>query len=145
MKKILLVAALVLGITAAASAQPRALGIRGLLGAELSYQHNLGSANFLEADLGLGTLGGNYLNVSATYNFMIAEFGDGFGFSAGPGAALSGGNDLFGVGIAGQVGIEYTFHFPLQLSIDWRPQIGLWSGGFNLWGYGPALGVRYRF
>ena len=53
MKKIILVAALVLGFAAAAVAQPRALGLRGGYGVELSYQHTLGE-NFLEADLGLG-------------------------------------------------------------------------------------------
>ena len=52
MKKIILVAALVLGFAVAASAQPRAIGLRGGWGAELSYQHSFDS-NFLQADLGL--------------------------------------------------------------------------------------------
>ena len=47
MKKIILTAALVLGLAAAASAQPRALGVRIGDGAEISYQHTLGN-NFLE-------------------------------------------------------------------------------------------------
>ena len=146
MKKIVLIAAMVLGFTFAASAQPRAIGARLSYGAELSYQHTLGQ-NFLEADLGLGDF--RYLNVAATYNFMIAkpdwtDRGE-WGFYAGPGIALGVGKDLFNVGVAGQVGLEYTFWFPLQLSIDMRPQLGLVGDHFGLWGWYPQLGVRYRF
>lgn len=143
MKKIILAVALVLGFAAAASAQPRALGGRFGYGADLSYQHNVNGANFVEADLGLDSF--KFLNVAATYNFMISEFGDGFGFYAGPGVALGVGKDIFCVGIAGQVGIEYTFNFPLQLSLDLRPQLGLVGQHFGVWGWYPHLGIRYRF
>ena len=146
MKKIILVAALVLGFTVAASSQPRAVGIRFAYGAELSYQHNMG-ADFIEADLGLGNF--QYLNIAATYNFMIAQpnwtdRGD-WGFYAGPGVALGAGKDIFNVGVAGQVGLEYSFWFPLQLSIDIRPQLGLVGNTFGIWGWYPQLGVRYKF
>ena len=146
MKKIILVAALVLGFTVAASAQPRAVGIRFAYGAELSYQHNMG-ADFIEADLGLGNF--QYLNIAATYNFMIAQpnwtdRGD-WGFYAGPGVALGAGKDIFNVGVAGQVGLEYSFWFPLQLSIDIRPQLGLVGNTFGIWGWYPQFGVRYKF
>ncbi len=148
MKKILLVAALVLGFAAAAVAQPRAIGIRGGYGVELSYQHSLGS-NFVEADLGLNTF--NSLNVAATYNFSIAQFGDGFNVYAGPGAAVGLGfgevSHLY-VGVAGQIGLEYIFNFPLQLSLDLRPQLGLDINngvGFGFWGWYPCLGIRYAF
>jgi hypothetical protein len=60
MKKILVIALSLLALGAVASAQPRALGIRGGYGAELSYQHGLGS-NFLEADLGFLVNNGFYL------------------------------------------------------------------------------------
>ncbi len=143
MKKIVLIAAMVLGFAVAASAQPRALGIRGGYGVDLSYQHTVGGANFIEADLGLESFAN--LNVAATYNFMISEFGDGFGFYAGPGVALGAGKDIFCVGIAGQVGLEYTFNFPLQLSLDLRPQLGLVGQHFGVWGWYPHLGIRYRF
>jgi hypothetical protein len=49
------------------------------------------------------------------------------------------------VGIAGQVGLEYTFHFPLQLSVDLRPQLGLVNQAFGIWGWYPHLSIRYRF
>lgn len=152
MKKIILVAALVLGFAAVASAQPRAVGLRGGWGVEASYQHTLG-ANFVEAELGLV---GNGLNVAGTYNWMIAQpqwtsRGE-WGVYAGPGVALGlgfGKASYFNVGVAGQIGLEYTFWFPLQLSVDIRPQLGLVSSqgmsAFGIWGWYPSLGVRYRF
>ena len=151
MKKIILVAALILGFAAAAAAQPRAIGIRGGFGAGVSYQHTVG-ANFIDADLGFG----NGLNLAATYNWMLAQpqwtsRGE-WGVYAGPGAALGlgfGDASFFNVGVAGEVGLEYTFWFPLQLSVDIRPQLGLVTAGgasaFGLWGWYPTLAVRYRF
>ena len=153
MKKIILIAAMVLGFAVAAVAQPRAVGIRGGYGVEVTYQHTLG-ANFVEANLGLN--GFNALNVAATYNWMIAQpqwtdRGE-WGFYAGPGAALGfgfGAASHFNVAAVGQVGLEYTFWFPLQLSIDIRPQLGLitasGAAGFYFGGWCPALGIRYRF
>ena len=154
MKKIILLAAMVLGFAVAASAQPRALGARLGNGAEVSYQHQLG-ANFLEVDGGLGLGFDGTFNVGATgiYNFMIAQpawtsRGE-WGFYAGPGAAVGmniiGENSYFHLAAAGMVGLEYTFWFPLQLSFDLRPTLGY---GFNYgfhWSVMPALGVRYRF
>ena len=154
MKKVILVAALVLGVATAAIAQPRAVGLRMGYGAEASYQHTIGKTNFIEADLGLGILGQKdststaSLNVAATYNWMLAQpqwtdRGE-WGFYAGAGAALAVGNQ-FNIGVAGQVGLEYTFWFPLQLSVDIRPQLGLVGGSFNIWGWYPHLSARYRF
>lgn len=140
MKKIIILAAAILGFAVAASAQPKALGLRLGYGADLSYQHTLGGANFIEADLGLESF--KSLNIAATYNFMIAQFGDGFGFYAGPGIGL-GFADKLRVGIAGQVGLEYNFAAPVQLSLDVRPYFDFMGAG--LVGWYPHLGIRYRF
>ena len=69
----------------------------------------------------------------------------------------------FMLGICGQVGLEYTIWFPLQLSVDLRPVIGMHSNsgytahdgphygtrvGFydnGLLGFAPTISVRYRF
>ena len=163
MKKIILFAALALGFAVAATAEnpiekkfggkTRALGLRGGYGFELSYQHSLGE-NFVEADLGLW--GFNTLNAVATYNWMLAQpqwtsRGD-WGFYAGPGVAV--GFDFnsatagVNVGAVGQIGLEYTFWFPLQLSIDIRPQLGVHIGNgdlFHVSGFYPTLAARYRF
>ena len=152
MKKFFIAAALVLGFAVAASAQPRAIGLRLGWGAEASYQHTVYNEDFVEVDLGLCTFDG--LNASAVYNLMIAQpawtdRGD-WGFYAGPGLAVGMGglttdSAYFNLGVAGQVGLEYTFWFPLQLSFDIRPVLGF---GFNYgfhWSVMPAIGVRYRF
>lgn len=146
MKKIILIAAMALGLAVAASAQPKAIGLRFGYGAELSYQHTMGGANFLEADLGLGEF--RYFNAAVAYNFMIAQpswtdRGE-WGFYAGPGVAVGAGEYL-SVGLAGQCGLEYTFWFPLQLSIDVRPQLGLVNQKFGIWGWYPHLSLRYAF
>ncbi len=156
MKKIIIIAAALL-IAIAAEAQPKAIGGRLGYGLEASYQHNVGqNANFMELDLGIGFVGG--LNLNGSYNFMIAQpewttKGE-WGFYAGPCVGVSylwylrGGS----IGLGGQIGLEYTFDFPLQLSLDLRPQLGVafYSGyvGFNLsglLGFVPSLSVRYSF
>ena len=152
MKKIILIAALALGFAVAASAQPRAIGVRVGNGGEVSYQHSLGN-NFLEVDGGLGIKFGenNSLNVGATgiYNFMIAEFGGGFGFYAGPGVGVGlklGDEGFFNLSAAGMVGIEYNFSIPLQLSLDFRQHIGIGFGGNGPWTPSSVgLGIRYKF
>lgn len=151
MKKIILIAAMTLGLAFAASAQPKAIGLKLGWGVDLSYQHNF-SADFLEVDLGLNNF--NALNVAGIYNFMIAQpawtdRGE-WGFYAGPGAALGMGltseNNYFHLAVAGMVGLEYKFWFPLQLSLDLRPQIGAGFNGHGLyWSIMPALGIRYAF
>ena len=157
MKRIILIAALVFGVAVAATAQPRAVGGRLAYGLEASYQHYVGGENFVEANLGFCYF--SALNATATYNFMIAQpawtaRGE-WGFYAGPGASV--GLDLIGrsefvFGVVGQVGLEYTFWFPLQLSVDLRPQIGFAAGNGGacfytegMFGFVPTIGVRYRF
>ncbi len=162
-KKILAILAVALGISVAASAQPKAIG--GRLGnqLEVSYQHNLSSPNFIEVDLGLDLGSLNYgfgFQATAIYDFVFAQpnwtsRGD-WEWYAGPGVALGYGvnNETMGMtlGIAGQIGLSYTFWFPLQLSVDLRPVIGLHFGdGVRFYTAGvtsywiPCLSVRYAF
>ncbi len=77
---------------------------------------------------------------------MISEFGDGFGFYAGPGATVGlgvGETNYLNLAVTGMVGIEYNFDFPLQLSLDFRQHIGIGNGFWCPSSVG--LGVRYRF
>ncbi|MBR6882858.1 MAG: hypothetical protein IKN06_07835, partial [Bacteroidales bacterium] len=48
------------------------------------------------------------------------------------------------LGLSAQVGMEYTFWFPLQLSVDFRPNF-LFPVRFNQHWYGFALSARYSF
>ncbi len=148
MKKAIIVVLSVLMFGAALSAQPRTIGLRLGYGAELSYQHDLGSANFLEADLGLV---GKDFYLSGLYDFSFAQSGI-FSFYGGPGATLgfwdNGDNTEISFGIAGQIGTEVDLEpyiaFPLRVSLDWRPTFGLVGNtGFHAGGF--ALGVRYVF
>lgn len=148
MKKLFIILTLA-AVSFVANAQPRAVGLKLGYGVEASYQHQIQGEDFIEATLGAYAF--NTLDVSCTYNFMIAQpvwtdRGE-WGFYAGPGAALGfGGN--FHIAATGQVGLEYTFWFPLQLSFDLRPELGIWAAnsgvGFH-WSITPTIGVRYRF
>lgn len=175
-------------------AQPRAMGIRlGATGLEADYQHEMSKNQFIEGNLGLdfGALAKGHPGIKATavYNFVWArpawtDQGT-WAMYAGPGASLGYVHDSahvkvgkevipftaggFMLGICGQVGVEYTFWFPLQLSLDLRPTIGMHISGkqketdpvtgatlhtydsqvglydTGLLGFSPTLSVRYRF
>ena len=151
MKKLLAIAVALTAFVAVAAAQPRALGVRfgspsflPGFGAELSYQHGLGTTNFIEFDLGWSTAG---INGTASWDYVIAEFGGGFDFYAGPGANVYIGDGFTSIGVCGQVGIEYTFgSVPLQLSLDVRPNVVSINDGVKLLdGIYPGLGIRYAF
>lgn len=154
MKKFFAVLIALLAISSTvALAQPRAIGLRVGYGVEASYQHSFGS-NFVEADLGFngGIKDRNATMLSAVYNFSIYEISN-FEFYAGPGAQLglytlrdgqtNKGSLGLGIGVAAQLGAEYHFKIPVNISIDWRP-----SYHFVGLGWRPEsimLGFRYRF
>ena len=148
MKKFIVIAIATLAFAATVAAQPRAIGIRGAWGAELSYQHSFGN-NFIEGDLGWAP---NSISVAAAYDFVFANVGI-CNFYAGPGAqigvfkttnsegAVASGLNL---GILGQVGCEFELpSVPVNISIDWRPVFNLINPGF-LPQY-AGVGIRYRF
>jgi len=156
MKKALLAIAVALIASVSVSAQSRALGARLGYGVEVSYQHYLGD-NFIEGDLGFAGFKG--LNIAAAYNITIAQpkwtsQGE-WTFYAGPAAGFNwdfpSNNNAggFGFGIGGNVGLEYVFNIPLQLSIDWRPLLGpYFKDGINYWTsglFGGGIAVRYFF
>ena len=144
MKKTLIILVAFLGMSVAASAQSRAIGIRAGYGGELSYQHSVGS-NFMEFDLGWFSKG---FDVVGIYDFIIAGTGE-VNLYAGPGAQLGfynyDGGSKINIGLAGQLGVEWNFpSVPLQLSLDWRPVfLFLNNHGFRYDSVG--LGLRYRF
>ena len=189
MKKILFT---IIATVAALSmnAQPKAIGIRlGVGGLEADYQHKMNRNQFIEGNLGLdfGTNASSIPGIKATglYNFVWARPAwtdkGSWALYAGPGATLGfvsdevhylGADDKniisymdsgFMLGICGQVGLEYTFWFPLQLSIDLRPIIGMHvNNGYTdpagnrygtrvgfydngLLGFAPTISARYTF
>lgn len=139
-----------LAITSAASAQ-KALGLRvgsgSASGIEVSFQKDLRKMNRLELDLGVESGDNDHSGVTLIGDYQwvwdLSDLSEGFKWYAGAG----GGVHIFdniGLGFNGQIGIEYTLQeIPLQLSLDTRP--GFYFGGGDGFGYGAALGVRYKF
>ena len=160
MRRFLLILIAALASVFIASAQPKALGLRVGMDCQLSYEHNMrGSADFLEMDFGVEFIYGYAvgLNAAVGYNFMIAQpkwtqKGQ-WGFYAGP--AVKAGYLWVGgyLAVGAQVGLEYSFDFPLQVSLDIRPAVGvaMEGGCFSIYGAEailgsiPCLSLRYRF
>ena len=189
MKKLSLLAIIVIATCTVAMAQPRAIG--GRLGWDIgaSYQHQIGEKNMIQADLdflGYGLWG---TQATVTFNWLIPLVSVSAGeLNLYPGVGVGGGYEWwvrrgiivhadwppsssgyynyyrYGtgfVGVAGMIGVEWRFKFPLQLSFEYRPLIGPEfyiynknyygnppSVGFyyhGLWAGAVAIGVRYKF
>ena len=168
MKKYLLIALLAVA-SICAYAQPRAIGAN--LGANFgfSYQHGFGESNMLDVAAYVPWAGGFYGNgvLWGLGGIVTYDWIDPFGASVpwndkgewhwymgvgGAGGYYFGVGGAGWVGAAGHFGIEYDFWFPFQLSLDWRPVIGVGivnggGVGFNTAGLydGITLGIRYKF
>lgn len=166
MKRTIAIIAAMLCFAAMALAQSKALGgrIAGYSGLEASYEHYLAAApDFLEVEVGINTHHSTFgFQAIGIYNWQLTELdwtkrGD-WALYAGPGVSL--GTSAYKehdgdytakafLGITGQIGLEYTFWFPLQLSVDIRPVLGITKGGFYddglSYGLLPTLSVRYVF
>jgi len=143
MKKLLIV--IVLTALTVGAMRAQGIGLRLGYGAELSYQHAL-SDNRLELGLGLDLNSG--LNLNGTYQW-VKPLEDNFNWYFGFGAGIGAYSSVAAISVLGQLGIEYNFDFPLQLSLDWRPgpafifyKEGMTTG---FWATSVGLGVRYRF
>lgn len=163
MKKFLSTALLAIGFSLAANAQKipeNALGLRlgdnDGFGGELSYQRGLRSNNRLELDLGWRNnddyaafkLVGLYhwiWNIDGGFNWY-AGVGGGIGsFSYDDKPGIDDRDGTFAL-LAGDIGIEYLFDIPLQLSLDIRPEL-YFGDDYRDDDFGPdiALGVRFTF
>lgn len=162
MKKLFLIAIVLFGFSFISNAQDlskNAIGLRlgdsNAFGAEVSYQRALGKANRLEFDLGWRN-GRNYdgFKLAGLYHW-VWNIDNGFNWYAGPGAGIGSFgyyykgdhyNETF-IFAAGDIGIEYNFDFPLQLSLDFRPEIGLGDSSYRNddLNFDIGIGVRYKF
>lgn len=159
MKKLFLLSFVLLGFAFSSNAQSiskNAIGLRfgdsNGLGTEISYQRALGDNNRLELDLGWRNANDyNAFQLTGLYQWVFLLDGS-FNWYVGAGgglAAFDGKNNLNGQSetalfAAGDIGIEYSFDIPLQLSLDFRPELGF--GDFrNDLGFDIAFSVRYQF
>ena len=127
------------------------LGNNKGLGYEISYQHAVSESNRLQFDLGFSDREGESdYKLTGIYQWVwdLSDLAPGFNWFAGAGGGVGSRDSNVGsktfLNVDGNVGIEYNFDFPLQLSLDSRPEIALVNGYNNL-SVGVALGVRYKF
>ena len=159
MKKIFATLLVMFTIVSVSFAQPRAIGGRLGYNLEFSYQHTL--SNNMMTDLTIGATnvwnGWAYIDATAMFDWVF-NISDGWNWYVGPGVGVGVGvgrwwreNNYmpFRLNVGGQIGIEYQFGAPVNLSLDWRPMLnvlgvnhgyGWYNGLLSL-----ALGVRYRF
>ena len=158
MKKKLVIAVLALLFAAvAASAQPRAFGLRFASGLEISYQHNLGSthqgANFFEFDAGvMGYTNYPGYRLSAIYDFTVLRFpllGGNFNMALGPGLTLGMyDKSKFMGGLVFQYAVNYDFgSIPVSVGIDTRPCFVFTAEGatMSFKELVPMASLRWRF
>jgi hypothetical protein len=184
MKKIFTTMVVMLAVASVAFAQPRAIGGRlGWNYEEFSYQHSLNDGMYLDLTAGFGDLWTSFASVNAnvslnwTFNikgiwnwFVGPAAGVGFGYGAGYGHFSRRGSIYDGIlyddyyydapympyrlNIGGQIGFEWQFGIPLNLTVDWRPMVNVLGmvnpyyttrsavlGGL----YNFGVGLRYRF
>ena len=135
------------------------LGSNDGFGTEISYQRAVGNDNNrIELDLGFrGNNNFNAIRLTGLYQW-VWNIDGGFNWYAGPGAGIArvnfddkrlpendGPNDETYIYLAGDIGIEYDFDFPLLLSLDFRPEFGFSNNLNDDLGFDIALGVRYQF
>lgn len=165
MKKLLLSAGILFGIVVTGQAQTggpkNALGLRfggnHGLGTEISYQRNLKQNNRLELNLGWrNNKHVDALKVTGVYEWVWNIEGN-FNWFAGAGAAIGTWNyrethhgerysdsGTYGL-LTGNIGIEYTFDIPLQISLDLRPELYL-NDSYRDGLYADlGLAIRYKF
>lgn len=159
MKKFFLSAVLVCALISVGVAQPRAIGVRLGYDAEFSYQHAFATRNMIDLSVGYtgffktGDTHYQYVDVNCMFDWVFNITG-GLNWYIGPGVGVGYyfGDDYYGnhpyrLNVGGQIGLEYQFSIPLNLSIDWRPMTNVLSGydGYTGDWYGVCLGIRYRF
>ena len=164
MKKFLLVAVLAVA-SLAAYAQPRAVGVNLGPWSSFSYQHGFGETNMLDlaANVILPINSGVGVGGHVTYDWIDPfnapvpwnEKGEWHWYMGVGGAFQTTWTNpgLGFIGVAGRFGIEYDFWFPLQLSLDFRPTLGVNMGGnpfgaafgWDLYAGAIGLGIRYKF
>jgi hypothetical protein len=162
MKKVIVLTVLFVGAVLSSQAQEISKNSIGLrlgdndgFGAEISYQRRLTPINRLEFDLGWRNSDEvDAIKLAGMYQW-VWNIDKGLNWYAGAGGGIGSwsysnegeSNNGSFVLISGNLGIEYQFDFPLQLTLDVRPEIYLLSGDYRETNFGPdlALGIRYQF
>ena len=152
MKKIIIAALLVFFAFTQSNAQDyyTGIGFRGGLFNGLTVKHFVSQSNAIE---GLLTSRWGGLQVAGLYEVHNQAFNTpGLNWYYGAGAHVGfwdSDNDHYDestvIGIDGILGIEYSIPgAPINIGLDWKPELNL-VGGYDHWGDGGALSIRYIF
>ncbi|WP_396188997.1 outer membrane protein [Flavobacterium sp.] len=166
MKKNLFTAILLVVLACSGQAQnlsKNALGLRlgdnDGFGGEISYQRAISSDTRLEFDLGWRNSKDYDAVKLAALHQWVWNIDGGFNWYAGVGGGIGSwktntyyinnvkykGDSNTVLFAAGDIGIEYNFDIPLQLSLDFRPEIYFSDSINDDFGPDVALGIRYKF
>lgn len=160
MKKLFTTLFVMLAVASVAFAQPRAIGGRLGYNEEFSYQHSITEGMYVDLTAGLGNVWSpwSYADVTASFDWVFNIKGIWHWF-VGPAAGIGYGYGSYykdnaymplRLNIGGQIGFEWQFGIPLNLTVDWRPMVNVMGFNNNLYSplYGLAnigVGLRYRF
>jgi len=142
MKKILIIGATIFLIGSTVSAQELGVRFGVATGGNVAVDGVFGIGNWsrIHGDLSFG----DGVGIDLLWDFVYKQLGEeAFNWYAGVGPFVWIG-DPFGLGVAGEVGIEYHFKFPISLSLDWRPSFRIIENtDFDFGGFG--LNIRFVF
>lgn len=148
LRKIVLLASLMGALTFSSKSQELGIRFGDALGNNVAVDGVFSVAEFSRVHANVSF--GNGIGIEALYDFYYRPVGDvqGLDWYVGAGPSLFLGDNYFGLGISGEVGIEYHFNealgVPIALGLDWRPTVLLiedtdfYAGGFG-------LNIRYVF
>ena len=141
MKRIFLSIFLVVGLFQFSQAQEVGIRFGDALGGNYAVDgvFSLGQFSRVHADVSFG----DGVGIEALWDFFYRPLGSGFNWyiGVGPSAFLG---DPFLLGVAGEIGLEYHFDFPLAIGADWRPTfILIENTDFEAGWFG--LNVRFIF
>lgn len=146
MKKVLIIVALFFtaGVFSANAQSVGEIGVRfgDVSGGNFAVDGIIGLGQFSRIHANMSFGGGNYdgtdFGIDAIWDFIYRPLGgEAFNWYAGAGPFVGFG-DIFSLGAAGEIGLQYNFNFPMSLSLDWRPYFRLvedtdfYAGGFGL-------------
>jgi hypothetical protein len=125
------------------------LGDNDGFGTEISYQRALNDDNRLEVNLGWrNNKNQSAVKLSGVYQW-VWDIDNGFNWYAGVGGGIGSWSYVNTkstvIFAAGNIGIEYNFDFPLQLSLDLRPELYFSNQIKSDFGPDFGLGIRYKF
>ena len=141
-----------------AQASGRALGVRisfgqddkTYAGGEFSFQKDVGKIGRRETDFGWwassqwDVLKFTGIRQWKAVNKERFHVYGGIGFGAGYIMYPFSANDFFASGLL-DIGVDYTFGFPIQVALDWRPEWTIIHNFGTPLGYDVGVAVRFGF